>query len=194
MTTSTATEVRQASSSRRALRHRWPSVVAIAFAALIVYDLVSGVALAPVLAITAAVYVGSAAFQRRAAAWPLLIVISLLLTAVRLLDPPIDATWVILAAAVLLLAYGLVRGAWWPADGLPRQSWALLLFGTIAIVALAIDAHLGAYLVAAGLVGHAAWDARHHRSGRVVARTFAEFCFVLDLALAAVIVVITALS
>jgi hypothetical protein len=46
----------------------------------------------------------------------------------------------------------------------------------------------GAYLVAAGLLGHAAWDADHYRANRVVVRSMAEFCLVLDTALAVAIV------
>jgi hypothetical protein len=46
-------------------------------------------------------------------------------------------------------------------------------------------------VVAAGLLGHAAWDVHHHRTGRVVARSLAEFCVVLDTLLAAAIVVAT---
>jgi hypothetical protein len=35
--------------------------------------------------------------------------------------------------------------------------------------------------VAAGLIGHAAWDAAHFRLDRVVARSYAEFCAFLGL-------------
>ena len=48
-------------------------------------------------------------------------------------------------------------------------------------------------LVAAGLLGHAAWDAYHHRVNRVVVRSMAEFCLVLDTALAVAIVIVTVL-
>jgi len=34
--------------------------------------------------------------------------------------------------------------------------------------------------VAIGLLGHAGWDVYHHRVNRVVARSPAEFCFVID--------------
>ncbi|WP_371784497.1 hypothetical protein [Streptosporangium subroseum] len=37
--------------------------------------------------------------------------------------------------------------------------------------------------MAAGLLGHAAWDAAHWRADRVVTRPFAEWCGVLDLLL-----------
>ncbi len=45
---------------------------------------------------------------------------------------------------------------------------------------------------AAGLAGHAAWDMYHYRVNRIVARSLAEFCFVLDTLLAATIVIVTA--
>ena len=48
--------------------------------------------------------------------------------------------------------------------------------------------------MAAGLLGHAAWDAYHHRVNRVVVHSFAEFCLVLDIALAAAIVLVTVLQ
>jgi len=57
--------------------------------------------------------------------------------------------------------------------------------------ALVVNPELGAYLVAAGLLGHAAWDAYHHHVNRVVVRSMAEFCLVLDTALAAAIVIVT---
>jgi hypothetical protein len=48
--------------------------------------------------------------------------------------------------------------------------------------------------VAVGLLGHAAWDVWHHRTNRVVSRSLAEFCLVLDTALAIGIIVVTATS
>jgi hypothetical protein len=45
--------------------------------------------------------------------------------------------------------------------------------------------------VAGGLLAHAAWDIYHHRANKVVVRSMAEFCFVLDTLLAAAIVAAT---
>jgi hypothetical protein len=39
------------------------------------------------------------------------------------------------------------------------------------------------------LLGHAAWDAHHYLRDRVVARSYAEFCGVLDLLVGAAILV-----
>jgi len=176
------------------VRRRWPTLAGLGFAALIAIDLMSGVELAPILAASAAVYLGAAALQRPAAAWPLFFATAVVITVARLLDDRFEPTWVILAGAVALLTYGLLRGAGRPGHGLPLQTAALLGFGAAAGAALMITPELGAYLVAAGLLGHAAWDVYHHRTNRVVVRSLAEFCLVLDTALAVAIVIVTVLK
>jgi hypothetical protein len=165
-------------------------LVGLGFAALVAFDLVSGVELAPVLAASAAVYLGAAALGRPGAAWPLFFATVVVITAARLADDRLEPTWVVLGGAVALGIYGLLRGAARPGYGLPLQTLALLGFGA----ALVVSPELGAYLVAAGLLGHAAWDAYHHRVNRVVVRSMAEFCLVLDTALAAAIVTVTVLQ
>jgi hypothetical protein len=45
--------------------------------------------------------------------------------------------------------------------------------------------------VAIALIGHAAWDAYHFLRNRVVARSYAEFCAVVDLLLGAAILFMT---
>ena len=174
-------------------RRRWPTLVGLGFAALVAFDLVSGVELAPVLAASAAVYLGAAALRRPRAAWPLFFATVVVITAARLADDRLEPTWVVLGGAVALGIYGLLRGAARPGYGLPLQTLALLGFGAAAGAALVVNPELGAYLVAAGLLGHAAWDAYHHRVNRVVVRSMAEFCLVLDTALAVAIVLVTVL-
>jgi hypothetical protein len=173
------------------VRRRWPTLAGLGFAALVAYDLASGVDMAPVLAASAAVYLGAAALKRPAAAWPLFFATVVVITVARLLDDRFDPTWAILAGSVALLVYGLLRGASRPEYGLPLQTLALAGFGAAAAAALLVNPELGAYLVAAGLLGHAAWDAYHHRVNRVVVRSMAEFCLVLDTALAVAIVIVT---
>jgi hypothetical protein len=173
------------------VRRRWPTLAGLGFAAVIAFDLLSGVELAPA---SAAVYLGAAALQRPAAAWPLFVATAVVITVARLLDDRFEPTWVILAGAVALLAYGLLRGAGRPGHGLPLQTAGLVGFGAAAAAALMITAAFGAWLVAAGLLGHAAWDAYHHRVNRVVVRSLAEFCLVLDTALAVAIVIVTVLQ
>jgi hypothetical protein len=65
------------------------------------------------------------------------------------------------------------------------QVAGMLGFGVLALVGLVVDPDLGRYLVAAGLFGHGVWDFVHLRLDRVVARSHVEWCFVLDIILAA---------
>jgi hypothetical protein len=173
------------------VRRRWPALAGLGFAALVAFDLMSGVDLAPVLAASAAIYLGAAALQRPAAAWPLFFAAGAVITVARLLDDRFDPTRAILAGSAALLVYGLARGATRPGYALPLQTVGLVAFGTAAAAALVVSPEFGAYLVAAGLLGHAAWDVHHHRTNRVVVRSMAEFCLVLDTALAVVIVLVT---
>lgn len=56
-----------------------------------------------------------------------------------------------------------------------------MVFIAVGTVAPALPATIGACVVAGGLIGHAAWDAVHWRAGRIVSRSFAEWCGVPDL-------------
>lgn len=103
----------------------------------------------------------------------------------------VDPTWVLLGLAVPLLVYGLRSGATRADHGLLQQAVAMVGFGAAAALALGASATVGAYLVAGGLLGHAAWDAYHYRANKVVVRSFAELCFVLDALVAVVIVAAT---
>src|SRR5829696_1570720 len=120
------------------LKHRWPTVLGIAVAALTVFDLRGGTELAALTMLMPVVYLGAAALDRR------------------------------------------------------RFAWVVLLAGVTVLVALYVDPDLGGYLVAFALIGHAGWDAFHYLRNRVVARSYAEFCAVLDLLAGAAILMLLA--
>ncbi|GLQ53686.1 hypothetical protein GCM10010862_09450 [Devosia nitrariae] len=170
-------------------------MVAIAFAAFVALDLFRGEEhggeLASIVAASGLVYLAAAALERPRFAWPVFIGSVVVITAAKLGLVGMDATWILLGLAALFLGYGLLRGAARSADGLPLQTIAMVGFGAVAVVALYLNEVAGAYLVAAGLFAHAAWDVYHHRANKVVARSLAEFCCVLDVLLAAAIVVTT---
>lgn len=166
----------------------WPTVVGIGLAAFVAFDRSSGSELAPILAASGLVYLGAAALRKPSAAWPLFFGTFLVITATRIGLATFDATWVFMGLAVLLAGYGWLRGAAHPIDGLPLQAMAMIGFGTAAAMALVVNGDAGALLVAAGLLGHAAWDVYHHRVNKVVVRSMAEFCCVLDTLLAVAIV------
>jgi hypothetical protein len=173
------------------LRRRWPALAGIAFAALVTIGMASGVEQSAIIAAAVMVYVGSAALQKAAAAWPLFFLSVVIITAAKFLGDPFHGTLVVLGCGAVLGVYGLVRGVVRPAHALPLQSIALIGFGAVATIAFFVDTDLGAYLVAAALLGHSAWDLYHYRANRVVARSLAEFCLLLDAAVAVLIVVVT---
>ncbi|MCD0445094.1 hypothetical protein LO763_15870 [Glycomyces sp. A-F 0318] len=174
----------------RAVLRRWPTAFGIAFAAFVVWGLASGADLAPVLTASGLVYLASAALGRRGAAWPVFALTFVVIGAAGFTPWEDAATWVLIGLAALFAAYGLLRGAARPAEGLPLQAVGMAVFGGAAAVVLLVGGDLGAYLVAAGLLGHAAWDLHHHRADRVVVRSMAEFCLVLDVLIAVAMVVV----
>lgn len=173
----------------------WPALLGAAFAAFVAFDMFRGEErgqdLASIVAASALVYLCAAAVGKPGFAWAALLGSVIVITVSKMGLVGIEATWLLLGLALLFGGYGLLRGATRPFGGLPLQSIAMIAFGAVAGVALFIDQTAGAYLVAAGLVAHAGWDVYHHRANRVVVRSLAEFCLVLDLALAAAIVVAT---
>ncbi|MCA2225282.1 hypothetical protein [Nonomuraea aurantiaca] len=181
----------------RVLRH-WPVLLGVGTAALMILGLATGLELAKILAASAVVYLGAAAFGKPASTWPVFFLTFAVILAAGLIDDDFEATWAVLGLGVLLGGYGLLRGygpgrgARPEPGGLPLQMVAMLGFGAAATVALFVNPTAGSYLVALGLLGHAAWDVYHYRANRVVTRSLAEFCLVLDTALAVTIIVLTA--
>lgn len=184
----------QTNSALRPVLRRWPILAGSGFAAFVGFGMVAGVDLAKVLAASAVVYIGAAALRRPAAAWPMFFGTVVVITVADVVGVGFDATWPLLGIGVLLAGYGLLRGARRPAAGLPLQTLALLGFGAAAAIALVVDQTVGSYLVAVGLLGHTAWDVYHHRKAKVVSRSLAEFCLVLDATLAVIIIVVTVTS
>lgn len=185
----TAIAAKPATSPLRTALRYWPFAFALAMTAFSAWDLGSGVEIAPILAASGFIYLASAAVQRRGAAWPWFIVTFVVIGAAGFTPWEQFATWALIGLAVPVAAYGLWRGAARPAEGLPLQSIAMALYGGTAAAAVLVGGDLGGYLVAAGLLGHAAWDLWHHRTERVVSRSMTEFCIVFDVLVAGVIVV-----
>ena len=95
-----------------------------------------------------------------------------------------------LAAALVFFVVGAARGELRRPGGLALQTVGVLAFGSIVLAALYVGADVGGYLVAIALLGHAAWDAHHYLRDRVVARSYAEWCAVVDLLAGAAILLV----
>jgi uncharacterized membrane protein YhaH (DUF805 family) len=177
------------------LKHRWPTVVGIAVAVLTVFDLqvdagfVSSICALVVL--MALVYLGSAALDRRWSAWVVLLA-GLPVAFSFPTTSNVGAPVVLVATSLVFVVLGVARGQLRRPGGLTLQAAGMLGFGAIALATLHVDTVLGAYLVAAALLGHAVWDAFHYLRDRVGARSYAEFCGIADLGLGAAILLFLA--
>ncbi len=168
----------------------WPALAGLAVAVASAYGIASGADVAAVVAASGFVYVAAAAIGHRVAAWPAFGV-SFVLIALEKLVPAADPTWTMSAVAAVLAVVGLVRGGLRPRSGLPLQAAAMLVLAVLALVAAQAQPVLAGLLVAGALLAHAVWDVHHHRTGRVVVRSMAEFCCVLDTVLAVLVLVVT---
>jgi hypothetical protein len=173
------------------LKHRWPTVLGIAVAALTVFDLRGGTELAALTMLMPVVYLGAAALDRRRFAWVVLLAGVTVLAAVPSTSEVVPSVGFLVVGLVFLIV-GVARGRLREPGGLTLQTAGVLAFGSTVLVALYVDPDLGGYLVAFALIGHAGWDAFHYLRNRVVARSYAEFCAVLDLLAGAAILLLLA--
>lgn len=174
----------------RTIARRWPAVAGAAVAAGSAVGMSAGSEVAPIVAASGFVYLGAAALRSRGAAWPMFLLSSVFITVGKFV-PQFDPTVWMLAAIAVLTGYGLVRGALRPGWGVPLQLAVMVALGATALAAVAVNETLGGLLVAAGLFAHAGWDVYHHRADRVVVKSMAEFCFVLDTLLAIAVLIVT---
>ena len=177
------------------LKHRWPTALGIAVAALAAFDLQDvqdGLEFAALTVLMALIYLGAAALDRPWSAWIILLAGLALAFFIIPSISGIDSSVVLLVAAPVFLVLGVARGQWQRPGGLPLQTAGMLAFGSTVLVALFyVDPTLGGKLVGIAILGHGAWDAYHYLRNRVVARSYAEFCAVFDLLLGAAILFMT---
>ena len=133
------------------------------------------------------VYVGAAVVDRRRFAWVVFLAAITPLILTQALDLKINLHAVFLVAALGFLTLGAARGRLSGPSGVPLQAAGMLVFGATMLVALYVEPFLGGMIVAIGLIGHAAWNAFHYARNRVVARSYAEFCAVVDLLVGAAV-------
>ncbi|GAB3740736.1 hypothetical protein [Microlunatus parietis] len=171
---------------------RWPTLVGLAALIATSAGGVDAHLAATIIMIAALCYLAAAAAGRPAAAW-LTIPAGVALVTLGMLTA-LDAVLLLVLAAAALVIFGLVRRprSGWPELGLQAAGFAG--FTTLGLVAMMVDPVLAAHLAALAAIGHGVWDLVHHRRNRVVGRSLAEFCAVLDLGLGTVILIVTWLA
>jgi hypothetical protein len=170
--------------------HRWPTALAVG---LTVASLDGGETDSTVegfgeaLPLLALGYLVLAKVRRRQASWPVVLTALAAMAALRALDVISPVTvWV--AAAMLVLVWSVIDGHLHDSGTLRVQALGMAGFTALAIVGLAIDPDVGRYVVAAGWFLHGVWDFVYLRLDEVVARSFAEWCGVFDILVAAQLV------
>ena len=167
----------------------WPTLIGLAFALAV--GLGVGGGFAAIVLVCAVIYLLAAVTARPGMAW-----LGFLVTGPAVaIGPILDAEWLSLsiigAFGLVLVVIGLVRGTWKTAIN-ALQLVGVVGFGAIALIAYLVQPVLAGILIAVGLAAHAVWDIVHHRRNVVVSRSYAEFCAVLDLTLAVVVILLTA--
>jgi hypothetical protein len=116
--------------------------------------------------------------------WPVVIASLVAVTVVRVLDVISLATFLSIAMLAMLI-WGAIRKDLHKPGMVRVQALGALGFGALALTGLALDPDIGIYLIAAGWFLHGVWDFVHLRIDKVVSRTFAEWCGVFDILVAA---------
>lgn len=176
------------------LAHRWPTALGVAVAALTVFDLRIDAGsisfLSALVVLMPLVYVGAAVAGRRRFAWVVLLVAITPLVLAKALDLNTNLHPAFLVAALAFLALAAARGRLRRPGSVPLQAAGMFVFGTAMLVALYVEPFLGGLIVAAGLLGHAVWDAIHYVRNMVVPRSYSEFCAVVDLLAGAAVLLV----
>lgn len=169
----------------RWLLRRWPTALALAFGALAVYDMNNdsvGI-FGEIVFLLTLEYLVIAKLGRRRASWPVVITLVAVVTVTQILDLSTSTALVALSAAVLV--WGAVQGQLHRPGWFRVQALGAIGFAALAVTGLALDPEIGRYVVAAAWLFHGVWDIVHHRLDKVVSRSYAEACAVLDIVVAA---------
>jgi len=176
----------------RHLLERWPSVVGLLALLLNVTNGADAHVTAMIIVIASACYLATSAIGPRRSGWIVVggAVVAVTLARVTGLDPTVAV--LVLGAAFAVL--GLLRGSDVDRRELGIQALGFLGFSAVALTAMMVGPVPALYLAALAAVGHAAWDVVHFVRDRVVPRSLAEACFVLDLGLGVAMLCLAAVA
>lgn len=164
---------------------RWPTAVAVGMTVLLSGG--SGAeevaSLAQVLPLLPLLYLVVAKLGRPRASWPVLVILLGGYTLLRALDLVAPAA-VVTVLALAVLAWGAFDGAF-SERAFRAQALGMAGFGAIALAGLIVEPDVSRYVVAAGWLFHGIWDFVHLRKRAVVSGSYAEWCGVVDVLIAA---------
>ncbi|MGQ4270464.1 hypothetical protein [Nocardiopsis changdeensis] len=172
---------------------RWPTAVALLSAAVLgsggggeadaAYGYAEILPLLPLIYLLMA-KVGE---KYRYLTWPLVLASFVVVTVLRATELAAPST-VFTALALLVLVWSALDGHLFRPGTYRIQALGMLFFGGLGLVGLAVDPEAARYLIAAGWLLHGFWDFYHLWKDRAVSRSFAEWCGVVDVWVAAELV------
>jgi hypothetical protein len=174
------------------LVRRWPTALAVAAAVFVMVDASGGTpdvvdSLAELMPLLPLEYLIVTQVGRRGASWPTVGALAALVVVIGLLDV-VPVSTVLAGAALVVLVWGAISGTPHGRAVFGVQAAGMLGFGAFALAGLVVDPDLGRYLVAAGWFLHGVWDFVHLKLDKVVSRSYAECCGVIDVLIAAQLV------
>lgn len=180
---------RHSSTGIRAVVQRWPSAVALVLVALIWPTGAESTvrALAELLVVLPLIYLVTAALGRPASTWAVFGVLGVVFGLLAAQDA-VPTTAVLSVVAVL--AVGLAQRTRRVDRAFLLQVAGFVVFAAIAVAAQHVDLGWARVLVAAGWIGHGLWDYEHRHAHRTVARSFAEFCGLVDVLVGVAVLVV----
>ncbi|TDC98415.1 hypothetical protein [Actinomadura sp. 7K507] len=170
-----------------AVRRFWPMALAVAMSAATwggsgtddgVTSLASALSLLPLL------YLLVETFQWRRATWGVLAAGLVGFTVLEAADV-VEPAAVVAGVALAVLVWGGVKGRLFRSGVLQAQALGMIGFGAVALIGLVAAPDAGRYIVAAGWFAHGLWDLVHLKLDKVVLRSYAQWCAVVDIIIAA---------
>jgi hypothetical protein len=179
---------------------RWPTALAVAAAVGVVLVIVLFANEADYfgasIATMAGIYLFAYGLGRPWTAWLAFLLLSALVTILQFAHThgvlPFDAPVGMAAVVAVLWLWAVVRRRFTDRPTFAVQTAGAAGFAAVTLLCVAVQPRLGALLAGVGILAHAAWDAYHWRTGKVVHRSWAEFCLVLDLIVGAALIIATA--
>lgn len=183
------------------LTDRWPTALAIVTVAFAIglMALVDDEAelFGPSVAVMAGIYMLAYVLGRPWTAWVAFPAMSAVMSVLQVLHDQ-DVSWAdpfvgIVAVVGLLWLLAIARRRFTDGETFSLQTAGMVVFAVITLVCAAVAPRLGAAVAGFGFVAHGLWDAYHFKVNKVVHRSFAEYCAVIDIPTGIALIVVALL-
>lgn len=168
---------------------RWPTVLGLLALLANATGNLSSHDTAFIIILASTCYLAAAALGSRASGWVMVGVVSAAVVLARLTG--LDPTVTVLVIGLAFSGYGFLRPGVADRRDVVGMTVAFVVFSGVGLAAMMSGPLLATLLAASAAVGHGVLDVVYFLRQRVVLRSLAEACFVLDLGLAAVLLVTT---